>query len=84
MFPATAAVYAFQPVTTRYLTFEMSGCNASKPGSTQNWPGCGLNEVVFAEGSPGAVPEPATWAMMILGFGGVGALLRRRSILAAA
>jgi len=25
-----------------------------------------------------AVPEPATWAMMILGFGGVGATLRRR------
>ena len=25
-----------------------------------------------------AVPEPATWAMMILGFGGTGAILRRR------
>lgn len=25
------------------------------------------------------VPEPATWAMMILGFGGVGSLLRRES-----
>ena len=25
-----------------------------------------------------AVPEPATWAMMILGFGYMGALLRRR------
>lgn len=25
-----------------------------------------------------AVPEPATWAMMITGFGGVGALVRRR------
>jgi hypothetical protein len=25
-----------------------------------------------------AVPEPATWAMMVLGFGGAGALLRRR------
>jgi len=24
------------------------------------------------------VPEPATWAMMIMGFGGVGAMLRRR------
>jgi len=24
------------------------------------------------------VPEPATWAMMIIGFGGVGALMRRR------
>ena len=27
--------------------------------------------------SPAAVPEPATWAMMIIGFGGVGALMRR-------
>lgn len=25
-----------------------------------------------------AVPEPATWALMILGFGGIGALMRRR------
>lgn len=28
-------------------------------------------------GGPG-VPEPATWALMILGFGGVGAIARRR------
>ncbi len=27
---------------------------------------------------PGAVPEPGTWALMILGFGGVGTLVRRR------
>ncbi|MFI4966275.1 MAG: PEPxxWA-CTERM sorting domain-containing protein [Caulobacterales bacterium] len=26
----------------------------------------------------GAIPEPAAWTMMIVGFGGVGALLRRR------
>lgn len=27
---------------------------------------------------PGPVPEPATWAMMIIGFAGIGAALRRR------
>ena len=26
----------------------------------------------------GAIPEPATWALMLFGFGGAGALLRRR------
>jgi hypothetical protein len=28
--------------------------------------------------TPGAVPEPATWLMMIMGFGGLGAMIRRR------
>jgi hypothetical protein len=28
--------------------------------------------------APGGVPEPATWAMMIAGFGGVGAMIRSR------
>ena len=31
-----------------------------------------------------AVPEPTTWALMIAGFGGMGAVLRRRRTLAAA
>ena len=34
-------------------------------------------------GSPG-VPEPATWAMLVLGFGGVGALIRNRRRVAVA
>lgn len=29
-------------------------------------------------GIAAVVPEPATWAMMIVGFGGVGAIMRRR------
>jgi hypothetical protein len=38
------------------------------------------NAIVYSTGLPGAVPEPATWTMMILGFGGVGALVRRRRV----
>jgi hypothetical protein len=33
---------------------------------------------VFLKGGAAAVPEPATWAMMILGFGLVGMAVRRR------
>jgi len=69
-------VFTFQPVTTRFLSFEITGCNT--PGSRQNWSGCGLNEVIFGAGDVAAVPEPATWAMMILGFGAAGSVLRRR------
>jgi hypothetical protein len=29
-------------------------------------------------GTPGGVPEPSTWAMMLLGFAGIGMALRRR------
>ncbi len=38
------------------------------------------------QGTAGAVPEPAAWALMIAGFGGVGAALRsnRRRQFAAA
>lgn len=32
----------------------------------------------------GAIPEPATWAMMILGFGAAGSILRRRRAVSAA
>jgi len=32
----------------------------------------------------GGAPEPATWAMILVGFGGIGAMVRRRRALAAA
>ena len=35
---------------------------------------------VFLVPGGGAVPEPSTWAMMILGFGAAGVLLRRRRL----
>ena len=36
----------------------------------------GLGAVAF--GSGGAIPEPTSWALMLVGFGGVGAAMRRR------
>lgn len=39
--------------------------------------------VVRDRGGGGVIPEPATWAMLIVGFGLVGASLRRQLFVAA-
>lgn len=72
--------FDFAPVTTRYVVFEMSGC----PQGDGAYAGCSLGEVAFGgfAAVAGPVPEPATWAMMILGFALTGALVRRRRGLA--
>jgi hypothetical protein len=36
------------------------------------------SSITHFSGMAGAVPEPATWALMLLGFGGMGISLRRR------
>ncbi len=51
----------------------------SYPGQTDT-----LNYAFRWEGGAGGVPEPATWAMMIMGFGLVGFAARRRGIAAIA
>jgi hypothetical protein len=44
----------------------------------------GGNQYAFEiDNISGGVPEPATWALMILGFGGTGALLRRKRLASA-
>jgi hypothetical protein len=40
-------------------------------------------QLTYDEAPVGGVPEPATWALMIMGFGTAGAMLRRRRTLAA-
>ena len=37
-----------------------------------------VNELQYAANAPGGVPEPATWAMMLIGFFGLGSMVRRR------
>ncbi len=55
------------------LTYKFSGlANTCNPEA----PGCAFTRDVVAVNA--AVPEPATWAMMILGFGLVGWAARRR------
>ncbi len=56
------------------------------PGATAAGPAAPGNPTTPGDGGTttpvtpvGAVPEPATWAMMVLGFFGMGALLRRRN-----
>ena len=45
----------------------------------QNPAGIAFDDIsVTASRINGAVPEPATWAMMLIGFGGIGVTMRRR------
>ncbi|MBX3484188.1 PEPxxWA-CTERM sorting domain-containing protein [Phenylobacterium sp.] len=43
----------------------------------------GISYTLFDLGANAGVPEPGTWALMILGFGAAGAILRRRRTVAA-
>ena len=46
-------------------------------GSDEAW---GLDNLkIYGTLATGAVPEPATWALLILGFGAVGGAMRKRS-----
>lgn len=44
----------------------------------------GIADLAQGEGTFGAVPEPASWAMLIAGFGLVGSMARRRRLAQAA
>lgn len=65
--------------------FALSFSGLTHPLGSETWTADGTG--TFAndnrERPGGSVPEPATWAMMIVGFGAAGAVLRRRRILAA-
>jgi hypothetical protein len=38
-----------------------------------------FDDVTFGSSTPGGVPEPSTWAMMLLGLAGLGIVARRRA-----
>jgi hypothetical protein len=39
-----------------------------------------VNNIVVNEGGAGAVPEPASWALMLVGFMGAGSMVRSRRV----
>ena len=63
----------------RFKTFALQGFTdlASVSFGTHNDTGyLAFDNIAFNGGVPPGVPEPATWGLMIVGFMGVGALLR--------
>jgi hypothetical protein len=83
----------FTSVTLNGQTFTVGDAGKNEFRFIDNLPVTSGNQVLVVSGTSAgngsfagtlafapnrAVPEPASWALMILGFGGVGASLRRR------
>jgi hypothetical protein len=71
------------PDTGGFTSFDLSGFTGLSKVTFSSPKGYGLDNLVVTASSS-AVPEPAAWALMILGFGGAGAALRRRRTTVAA
>jgi len=58
--------------SSSYLYFLAAGAPKGQP------PFSLLDNVSLTGPQAAGVPEPATWAMMIMGFGAIGGIMRRR------
>jgi hypothetical protein len=77
------------PLTNGQFSIFVGAFDDTGTFSTVEFWGDGFGEALYGGGTiryaaidvgslPGAVPEPASWAMMIVGFGAIGGLMRRR------
>jgi hypothetical protein len=93
--PITVGPHTGVRTTVRFLFDDLSGggdsvtfieqANGQIRGEAICTRGCptAFTSLIDPPSGPGSVPEPAAWALMILGFAGVGATLRRRRFTAA-
>lgn len=67
------------PGTGSNINFELSGAifNGLMLQTVNSGVTIGTLKQVSYDPAPGAVPEPASWALMLLGFGGIGMAMRR-------
>ena len=65
----------FNPTTIKFFTFAIGGVDDADNGHFNGGSNPGFEGIV----SGGIFPEPATWTMMIAGFGLVGLTARRRA-----
>jgi hypothetical protein len=74
--------YMIDPVGPALFTTDESGHHLQVGTYTLLWYGGEASDGQFlltiSQAGEGPVPEPATWAMMIGGFGAIGATMRRR------
>jgi len=67
-----------------FINFDSNGTDVNYASIGSNgreavWNAQGLSGVTISR-IDGAVPEPSTWAMMLLGFGAIGGLMRRQRL----
>jgi hypothetical protein len=72
----------FAALANIYSKVNTSQLSTTKPTYFSGSSSAVGDDVMFEHRS--MVPEPATWAMMIIGFGAIGAMVRRRPVAAAA
>lgn len=67
-----------------HFSFNLTSTSGLEINWGPNGYNVGIDNVDFTVGQfNGGIPEPSTWAMMILGFGAAGSILRRRTLVRA-
>jgi hypothetical protein len=77
--PGVDLLYYAVKAGSNFILYEYNGTNTFSTAdlSVGNGQTPALSHIIFF-GSNGGVPEPATWAMLLLGMGMVGSSIRRR------
>jgi hypothetical protein len=88
----TFAIMSYASRSGDFTSFDFDGASCSSGGSDiwscgdskpitfeEEFPKSNTLDLVVAAGSISAVPEPSTWAMMLLGFTGLGFAAYRRT-----